>query len=142
MLHGYKIAAVCLSKLHDDTLLRFVQNLTEALRPHGWRVMVFMTGSDLYQKSAYDKGEAGIFDLLDPAFADAVLLFPNKLLDADCVSRIMERVRRANVPLLFVDGHCADCCCLRYPSRTCSDTQEISAPTPGSNSTNRYLTQK
>ncbi len=114
MLHGYKIAAVCLSKLHDDTLLRFVQNLTEALRPHGWRVMVFMTGSDLYQKSAYDKGEAGIFDLLDPAFADAVLLFPNKLLDADCVSRIMERVRRANVPLLFVDGHCADCCCLNF----------------------------
>ena len=72
MLHGYKICAVFISRIHEEVLREFIEALGAAFRPHGWRVMVFCTGSDLFWHTASDRGQESIFDLPDPAILDAL----------------------------------------------------------------------
>ena len=45
MLYGHRIVAVCISKLTEEIQRQFIEALTETLRPHGWNVIVFMTGT-------------------------------------------------------------------------------------------------
>ncbi len=103
MLEGYKIAAVCVSRIYEEVINEFIEALCTALTPHNWRVIVYQTGSDLYHKTRFSIGEMAVFDLMDPSYVDAVILFGDKLLDPDCVDRICERMQPHGIPVLMLN---------------------------------------
>ncbi|MDE5564790.1 MAG: GGDEF domain-containing protein [Oscillospiraceae bacterium] len=114
MLFGYKIAAVCLSRLHEEVLYEFVEAFNESLAPFGWRVLIYMTGADLYWKSKSDVGEESIFELIDMDTTDALVVFGDKILDPDCLDNICRRSVSHNIPVFLINGHRSDCCNINF----------------------------
>ena len=114
MLYGHRIVAVCISKLTEEIQRQFIEALAETLRPHGWNVIVFMTGTDLYSCTPSNKGEETVFELMDMSVIDAVILFDNMILDKQCRENIIMRAQKADVPLILVNGNYKGCCCLNF----------------------------
>ena len=114
MLEGYRIAAVCISRIHEEVLREFIESLSKSLAPHGWRVMVFATGSDLFHQTQSDKGEEAVFDLIDPDFVDSLLVFDNKVLDPSCKERILHLGLDAHIPTFIINGSYPGCTSLNF----------------------------
>lgn len=114
MLFGYKIAAVCVSRIHEEVLRECIGALSEMLAKNGWRTLVFTTGSDLYYSTPSIIGQETIFDLIDPAVTDAVVAFGDKILDPDCLERIMQRAETHGIPTLLLNGKRKNSCCLNF----------------------------
>ena len=114
MLEGYKIAAVCISRVHEDVLREFIESFSMSLANHGWRSMVFATGSDLFHQTQSDIGEEAVFDLIDPELMDALLVFDNKVLDADCKERILHLGLDAKLPTFVINGSYPGCTSLNF----------------------------
>lgn len=53
MLFGYKIIALCISRLNDIRNFEFTQALNNALTNQGYRLFIYHTSSDLYWKSQF-----------------------------------------------------------------------------------------
>jgi len=103
MLNGYHIAAVCASKIHEDTMCCFIDALNKALVKHNWRVFVYTTASDLYWKRKSDIGEATVFDLIDYNIVDALIVLGNKILDDAVIDKICARAKRSSVPVAMIE---------------------------------------
>lgn len=114
MLFGYKIAAVCISRVHEDVLRECIEAFSRKLAENGWRALIFSTGSDLYYNTPSIVGQATIFDLINPAVTDAVVIFGDKILDPDCLERIMSRAASHDVPVILLNGRHKDACCLNF----------------------------
>ena len=114
MLYGYKIAAVCISKMNEEYIRLFIESLSKTLNSQGWRAMVFMTGTDLYSHTPSNKGEETVFDLMDFSVIDAVVMLENLLFDEECREKIIRRTKEAGVPMLVVNGLRDDCNCLNF----------------------------
>ncbi len=106
MKNGYKIAALCTSKIHDEFVGKFISSLNSVLSENGWRLFVYTTDSDLYYKTRSDKGEAMVFDLIDYETTDAVLLFRNHLYDTSVTDSIIRKTNESGVRLVILDDHC------------------------------------
>ena len=111
MLHGYRIAAVCVPRVHEDVLRDFITALNDALVPAGWRVFIYTTGSDLYWKTRADAGESLIFDLIDNHTTDALILFKDRILDEDTYERLLDRAARYRLPVIVVGAPENRCTC-------------------------------
>lgn len=79
MIGGQKIIAVCAAKVHEDDVQSYLYPLHLALDKNGYKDLVLATTTDLYENNLFDKGEAGIFRLIDSNMIDAVVLFANTL---------------------------------------------------------------
>lgn len=114
MLKAFKIAAVCVSNIHEDTTREFLQSLNACLCEHGWRVFVYTTASDLYQKSQSNQGEMAVFDLIHLQYVDAVIIFGDKILDSDVIDSICSRVGEKDIPILTINSRRDGCCNLGF----------------------------
>ncbi|MBQ8927133.1 MAG: GGDEF domain-containing protein [Oscillospiraceae bacterium] len=111
MLYGYKVAAVCVPRIYEEVLLDFINALSDTLRPAGWRVFVYTTGSDMYWKTRADAGEALIFDLIDDRTADALILFKDRILDEETYERLLMQAKQYRLPVIVVGALEERCDC-------------------------------
>lgn len=109
LLFDYKIAAICTSRIHEETMRDFIHTFSQALAPYHWRVLVFTTSSDLYHQNAFTHGEETIFELLGAIEPDAVLVFQEKLHDAECLDRICQNTANRQIPTYIIEGTHAGC---------------------------------
>ncbi len=65
VIGGQKIIAVCAAKVHEDDVQSYLYPLHLALDKNGYKDLVLATTTDLYENNLFDKGEAGIFRLID-----------------------------------------------------------------------------
>ncbi len=114
MLHGFKIAALCVTKIHEDNVRCFIDTFSEQLRPHGWRVFVYTSISDLYWKSRFDTGEKVIYDLIDFDVTDALLIMEDRIMDPEVVAKLRQRADEKSVPTFLVDGSSENCCSILF----------------------------
>ncbi len=114
MLYGYRMAALCVSRIHEQVLLDFVSAFSETLAAHGWRLFVFTTGTDLFWRTKSNQGEEAVFDLIDPDVIDALVVFRDKVLDDECLRHIIGRAREHQIPVYHLNGIREDCCNLMF----------------------------
>ena len=110
MINGYKIAALCVSKVHERYIGDFIREFNTALSPEGWRVLVYTVNSDLYRKTRSDKGEAYIFDLIDYERTEAVVVFPASIYDDAVKEGIVTKAREHGVRIIMVDNYSHEGC--------------------------------
>ncbi len=114
LLLGYKVAAVCTSKIHEDTTRAFIESLRLKLESHGWRVFVYTSSSDLYWKTQFNAGEKAIFDLVNFDTMDALIICKEKILDPDVVAHLLDSAKAKNIPALVIDGDEEGCCNIKF----------------------------
>ncbi|MGN0641676.1 MAG: diguanylate cyclase [Huintestinicola sp.] len=70
--------------------------------------------SDLYKKTGSETGEKAIFDLIDYDITDAVIIFPESILNPETVEMIRDRAKAHGKPVICVDGSFDGCVNVLY----------------------------
>lgn len=104
MKKGFKIAALCISEIHNADIIQMIFPLNHYLNQHGWKLIVFNTCTDLYEQSSFDQGEAGVFRLLDFTYLDAVIIFPRKIYDMEILQGVVDDAREHHKPVIMVQS--------------------------------------
>lgn len=114
MINGYKIAAVCTSRLHEEYVTSYVKALNSVLAENGWRVFIYTVNSDLYYKTRSDMGEKAVYELIDYSKTEAVIVFKNNLHDEDLTAEIKKNALANGVPVMLIDGDDPDCINMKF----------------------------
>ncbi len=105
MICGYKIAALCISRVNEDSHFKFTQALNRSLEKHGYRLFVFNTCSDLVKNSLSEYGECYVFDLIDYDIVDTVIIDVESLKNSSVINNIVSKAVSKNVPRILIDGN-------------------------------------
>ena len=114
MLFGYKIAAVCISKVYEDTLREFLETFNNILKPQKWRLFVYTTGSDLFWNTKSDAGEKMIFDLIRPDITDAVIIMANTIKNDTWLRELCQNANEHHLPLFVLCGEPGNGCHINF----------------------------
>ena len=118
MLNGYHIAALCVSRIHDEENVTFIANLNSLLVEKDWRLMCFTTDSDLYSETVTEAGELQVYDLLDFDVIDAVIFSASTSYIEQVKLGIINRALKASKPVFVVDESIPNCYSVRFDYRT------------------------
>lgn len=113
MLEGHKVVALCCSEIQNENTQSMVYPLYQALSQKGWKCILFNSATDLFRNTAFDRGEASIFQLIHYDFVDAVVLYAADLKNQAMVEDIIAGANVHHKPVFVVDGngnfsHCID----------------------------------
>ena len=113
MLEGHKVVALCCSEIQNENTQSMVYPLYQALSQKGWKCILFNSATDLFRDTAFDRGEASIFQLIHYDFVDAVVLYAADLKNQAIVEDIIAGANAHHKPVFVVDGngnfsHCID----------------------------------
>ena len=75
MINGYKVAALCVSEIQNENTQSMIDPLYQSLLKKNWRCLLFNTTTDLFRDTAFDRGEASIFQLMDFSVIDVVVIY-------------------------------------------------------------------
>lgn len=102
MFLGYKIIALCISRMNDERNFEFTKALNDAAACSGFRLFVYHTCSDLYWKTEHENGEKAVFSLIDYNIVDVVIIFDEAFCEKDILDDIANRAHENNVPVISV----------------------------------------
>ena len=74
MLNGYKIVAICLSRIYDTPIIEFVSELNERLGKQGYKIFLYQINKDFAWDEKYQGSEAYVFELIDYSVVDTVVI--------------------------------------------------------------------
>lgn len=109
MLNNYKIIALCLSGIQEAVNIEFLSELNSGLSNLGYRIFVYDIGTDLYWNETNDDSQTLVFELIDYAVVDAVIIMDEKIKDRLVSHHIISNARNANVPVIIIDGQYEGC---------------------------------
>lgn len=109
MLNGYKIIALCLSRIQDATSIDFVSELNDKLTEQGYRFFLFHISTDLYWNEKNEDSEVLVFELIDYSIIDAIIIMDEKIKNKSLSEHMIANAKKANVPVIIVDGHYENC---------------------------------
>lgn len=109
MLNGYKIVAVCLTRIQEEFTYEFMDALYQATKGSDYRFMLFNSFSDLYNHDAYDRGAKTIYKLINYDLIDAVILKRDCYYDVQVVEDIVRQAKKHKIPVIIVNGREEDC---------------------------------
>ena len=104
MIGKYKIAALCVSRIHDDSTHELITELNKNITDKDYRLMVFHTCSDLYWDSSGEKGESSVFSLIDMRRVDVLIIADEKIKNKQLIKQLIERASLFDVPVIVIGG--------------------------------------
>lgn len=100
MIGEFKIAALCVSEVSDDSCREFITTLNEELVKYGFRLLVYCTCTDLFWNTPNEHGEQSVFELIDYENTDVMILHDEKIKNKRVKNDIYERCLEKNIPLI------------------------------------------
>ncbi len=102
--HKYKIAAICISRIHEESLARSVRVISDALVEKGYKVLVFSAFTDFYTVTPSTEGEASIYSLLNNKLIDVLIILPETIKNSEMTGNIINNALAHGTPVITVDG--------------------------------------
>lgn len=99
----YKVIALCVACFGEEEESRYIRNFCRRAAEHNCKIVVFSSEANLYFNGSDDKGEAAIFDLIEPERFDAVILMAETYKRNDEQYAMVDRARAAKVPVILID---------------------------------------
>ncbi|MBR1738695.1 MAG: GGDEF domain-containing protein [Ruminococcus sp.] len=110
-----KLIAVCLSLIKEEDRFYFLKELNKEVCKAGYRLIVFNSCTDLYDRdSINDEGEKAVFDLIPYDRIAALIVFPRFFFDEKLISRIVGEGLRRGLPVISVDRPIEGCKCFSF----------------------------
>ncbi|MBR1392827.1 MAG: GGDEF domain-containing protein [Ruminococcus sp.] len=104
MIGKYKIAALCVSRIFDDSTHEIVTELNKNITEKGYRLFVYHSCSDLYWDSPTEKGEAAIFSLIDMRAIDVLIIVDEMIKNKFIVHKLIDKASIFDVPVIMIGG--------------------------------------
>ncbi len=118
MLNGYKIIALCLSRIYDAPIVEFVSALNEKLIKHGYRIFLYHISKDFLWNEEYDESETMIFELMDYSVIDTIVVMDETIKSKALVKHIISKAGTENIPVIIVDGYYKGCINVQFDYKT------------------------
>ncbi len=105
MAEKYKYIGFCCSTVHKEPVKPIIDSVADLVKKNGkYRTIVYHCFEDLYYNNRNDLGARTVFEVINYDMLDAMVLFPNNILDKDLVNGIAYKCAEHNVPVISVDG--------------------------------------
>ncbi len=114
MFRDKKLVAMCTSRVFDSQIHQLVQNLNEKLTENNAMLHVFALNSDVYWEEDSISAEAAVFELLPYNKLDAILIMDEAIKSRTISTKIIERAKANNVPVVVVDGKYEGVPCINF----------------------------
>ena len=108
MIGKYKIAGLCISRIHDDSAHEITIELNKTLADIGYRLFVFHTTSDLFWDTASERGEITVFDLLDFRTVDVLIIVDEMIKNKKIIDKLIEKAEIFDKPVIMIGGSRSD----------------------------------
>ena len=95
--------AVMISTLDEEYQSGILSGIRHFSADHGIMLEVFAAFGNIGSDLSHDIGEYNIFSLADLKRFDGVILVSNTIQDADCMEKVIERVRASGIPAVCID---------------------------------------
>lgn len=109
MLNGYKLVAVCLTKIQDEVTYEFIDALYQAVKGSDYRLLLFNSFSDLYHQNVYDEGAKSIYQLLNYDLVDAVIIKADTINDHQVIRDLIARAKERQIPVILLNMKAEGC---------------------------------
>lgn len=103
MINGRRVAALCISRLGDNTCFDLVSSLQKTLVEHDCSLFIYNINSDLYNKEE-ETAEVYVYELIDYSVIDAIIIDPERIKSDEMVDKIINKAHENNVPVIIVEG--------------------------------------
>lgn len=114
MLNGYKIIALCLSRIQDTTSIDFISQLHSSLKEQGYRLFIFRMGMDSDWDDKNIDSSMHIFERIDYSIIDAMIIMDEKIKNKAITEQIIDNAKKANIPVIIVDGYYDNCVNIQF----------------------------
>ena len=104
MINEKKVIAVCTSRISDNQLHNFLEQLNEYLRPFDCCVMIFALNTDLYWIEERKSPESYVFDIIPYDKIECLILMDEKIKSDRVSRRLIERASEHSCPVIVIDG--------------------------------------
>ncbi len=112
--HKYKIAAICMAGIQEDSLSYTARTICDALNKRGYKTLIFSTFTDFYNKTPAAIGESSIFNLINHELIDILIILPETLKSAEMTDKIISEAKKHKTPVISIDGQHKDATNLVY----------------------------
>ena len=109
MINGYKIIALCVAKVHEETGRKITESLNNIVKDRGYRLFVYSTYNELYWNSDEDEGEKDVFELIDFTRIDLLIYCDENIKSDKLFFKLKKRADDSGVPVMVYDGHREGC---------------------------------
>lgn len=105
MPDSFKKVAVCCTTIHKEPMKPIIDCLARRMRLRDYRMVVFQCFELLFYNDRNDAGAKTVFDVLNIAMFDFVVLFPTQCYDKETFKKICAGCQAAGVPYVVVDDN-------------------------------------
>lgn len=117
MLNGFKLIGICLTKVHDEVTAKFLQMLYHETERTEYRLLVFNSFLDFYNKDKYGEGAASVYKMINFDLLDMLLIKEDCIYDKKLIGRLVEEAKKRSIPVLTLFGRREGCFSLVRNSR-------------------------
>lgn len=106
---SYKVIAFVYANFFKDEQLRLMKQVVKESRKHNCKVVFFSTLTDFYFNDINDEGEKKIFTAVSAERFDAIVLMSESFKQDEEQLELIQRARKAGVPVFTVDKSFEGC---------------------------------
>ena len=94
----YKIIGICYSNITSEDVSNIVTSVCNAAMAEGYKVMLMASFTDLYYDNSDTRGEAAVFNLVNPEMLDALVILPEAIKSDKLVDRLIAYAKSFDLP--------------------------------------------
>lgn len=103
MLNGYKLVAVCLTKIQDEVTYELIDALYQTVKGSDYRLLLFNSFSDLYHQDIYDEGAKSIYQLINYDLIDAIIIKADTINDQSVINSLITKSKERQIPVILLN---------------------------------------
>lgn len=109
MLNGLKMIGVCLTKIQDEVTSKFIQLLYRETEKTDYRLLIFNSFLDFFQKDKYGQGAASIYKAINFDLLDMLVVAENCFYDKTLLEELIAQAKKRGIPVLVLFGEHEGC---------------------------------
>ena len=110
----YKILGICYSNISSEDVSNTVTSVCNAAMAEGYKIMLFSSFVDLYFDNSDTRGEAAVFELVNPDMLDALVILPESIKSDKLVDRLIAYAKSYDLPTVVIDRDFKDSACILF----------------------------
>jgi len=114
MIGDRKIIAVCVARIQDEATHQYITELNKAVSPKGYSLFVYNTCSTVGQVTGEVDPQFYIYDYMDYAVIDAVIIFEDVIRNAMVVEELIHRAKTHGKPVIVMGERHEGCINIKY----------------------------
>ncbi len=109
MLNGKPVLGVCITKIDDTSRAEYMHKLHHLAHENGYKIIVFNSFIDFFNRNAFDKGAKSVFDIINNNIIDALAIHTDSFCDSTVVDEIINNAKKKSIPVILLGREEENC---------------------------------